>query len=247
MQDERKGVGLPEKEEIERALKQIVGVEAARVCLDDGEIAEIHIAASPGSRPKSVMRDVRSYLAAALGIEVDHKKISIAVLKPCDDHRQGEPSDLGEGGGSRIRFQSIQVLVEGLRAEVQVRLRAEGRALCGIAEGVPAANEVERLAVRATLDALQSMMPPDVRLLGGEVRYAQVGEGEVFVVEVRCVRERSERRLIGACRVEADRLRGAVFATLDALNRVLGLLSPPGWTEVRVGAESAEREEEGIG
>jgi hypothetical protein len=125
-------VALPPKDDIERTLREIVGVEAVRVCLAGEGIAELHIAASPGSRAKNVMRDVRSCLAAVLGIEVDHKKISIAVRKSPGGHPE-TPS--GEGEGMRVRFHSVSVLIEGLQTEVQVRLAAQGRDLLGCASG----------------------------------------------------------------------------------------------------------------
>ena len=46
-----------------------------------GEYLDGHIAAEPGARPKNIARDVRTYLAAALGIPVSHQKISVAVIR----------------------------------------------------------------------------------------------------------------------------------------------------------------------
>jgi hypothetical protein len=234
-------VALPPKDDIERTLREIVGVEAVRVCLAGEGIAELHIAASPGSRAKNVMRDVRSCLAAVLGIEVDHKKISIAVRKSPGGHPE-TPS--GEGEGMRVRFHSVSVLIEGLQTEVQVRLAAQGRDLLGCASGIPVGFETERLVARATLEALQCLLPEDERLLAGDLSCSRVGSGEVMVAEVLWARGRGQQRLIGACPLEADRLRSAVFATLDALNRILAKLAPSGWTEVRVEPEAAEKERE---
>jgi len=243
MQDESTSAARPEREAIEQALRQLVGVEAARVCMDGGAIAEVHIAASPGSRPKNIVRDVRSYLAAALGIELDHKKISIALLKPSVPAR-ADAGDSGAAERRRVRFQSVQMLIDGLHAEALVRLAADGRSLVGTACGVPAKMEMERLVVCATLEALRPLLPDDARLICGGLARPAIGAGRAILVEVRCVRPRSEQRLIGACAAEADPLRGAVLATLDALNRLLGLLAPLGWMEVRVDPESADREEE---
>jgi len=101
---------------IERALAALVGVEAACVRFEGEQIAEVHIAACPGSRAKNIARDVRSYLAAALGIEVDYKRISIAMRRPepgeepaagADAHGAGsdEPAACGEppGAGAQER------------------------------------------------------------------------------------------------------------------------------------------------
>ncbi len=235
-----------DREEIERALCHIRGVEAARVCMDGIEIAEIHIAASAGSRAKNIARDVRSYLAAALGITIDHKKISIAVCKGDADPVEGS-AEMGLGDGTRVLFGSVNLYVEGLRAEAQVRLRMNGRELLGTAAGVPTHLGAERLIAQATLDALQRVTRHDSRLWLGELAHMPWGDDALIVVEVLLVRQRSEERFIGACVVGADRQRAAVLATLDALNRVMRRLTADRWTEIQVEPEGGERESEGQG
>ncbi len=225
---------LPEREQIEQAILQLKGVEGARVCVDGEEITEVHVAAAPGLRAKNLARDVRSYLLAALGIDVHHRKISVAV-------RQGPsgaaPSPAADGEAvvtPRLRFRSVNILVEGLRSEVQVELDGEGRVLVGSAVGVPCALGTERLVVAACLEALGQLVPESVRLVTGDLVLTRLGSGEAFVVEVLLVRQRWEQRLIGACAIGQDRHRSIVLAVLDALNRVLGRLSPGPWVEYSV-------------
>ncbi len=227
-------------EAIERALRQLVGVEAVRVCMDGDEIAELHIAAMPGARPKHIARDVRSYLAAALGVDLDHKRISIAMRRPAEG-----PSGVGSPAlaiAPRILFHSVALHVEGMTAIAQVRLTNGETSLTGSAEGVAAALGSERLVLQATLAAAQRVLREDVRLVPGELAITRLGRGDVVIVELAAVEARSELHLVGACRIADDRLRPVVFATLAALNRVFARLMPVAWTEVRVdpGGPSSE-------
>jgi len=226
--------------ELERSLCGIVGVEAARVTMVGEEIVEIHIVAAPGSRPKHMMRDVRSYLAAALGIDVDHKRISIAVRKSC---ASGGGEDRGQprGGKRRVEFRSVDVQIGRVQTAVTVRLAIERAPLEGDAQGVTAAGETERLLVCATLAALEPLLPPHVRLLAGDVVRLRLGRGEVIVAEVRVVEARQERRLIGACALDGERDPTVVCATLAALNRFLDQHARRGWTEFHVRADGQRR------
>lgn len=221
----------PAPEAIEQALRGLLGVEGARVCVDGEEIAEIHIAAAPGTRAKNVARDVRSYLAAALGLDIDHKRISIAVrraqgMQPAPTSRAGE--------APRVLLRGLGVFLDETSAEAEVRLAAGEVDVTGRAEGPPSAGGSERLIAQATLAALQRMVREEVRLVLGEVMVTRMSGGEVVLVEVHVVRPRATQRLVGASPLAQDRLRPVVFATLAALNRVLAVLLPPGWMEVRV-------------
>lgn len=232
-------VTLPAREEIERTLRQLKGVLAARVCTEGGQITEIHVVAGEGSRPKNIARDVRSYMAAALGIDVHHQKISVAVADPPgpDELTRPIPDEAmsqSNGEAPRVLFNSVNLLVEGVRSEVQVELRLNGRSLIGSSAGAPATLGTERLIAAATLAALEKVVRQDVRLLSGDLTFTRVGPGEAVIVEVVLVKPRSEERLVGACRVQQDRHRCVVFAVLDAINRILGTLMPQDWIEFEV-------------
>jgi hypothetical protein len=241
-------VSVAERERIEQALAKLKGVEAVRVCFEKGEIAEIHVAAQPGARAKNVARDVRTYLAAALGIPVSHQKISVAVCGKAQARSDGAAPAEGEvRRQTRLLFRSVNLLVEGLRSQVQVELSLDGRNLLGTAAGVPCALGTERLVVRATLDALQQAVGDDLRILDGDLVFTRAGSSEAAVVEVVLVWPRSEQRLLGACAVGQDRHRSVVFATLDAVNRIFERLAPQHWIEFEVEAETPESSEEDAG
>jgi len=237
---------LPEREEIERALLQLRGVEGVRVCLDEAGISEIHVVAAPGLRAKNIARDVRSFLMASQGIDIHYRKISVAVRQGPRIEAPGMEPEMEAGPGPRVQFRSVNILVEGLRSEVQVELVAEGRVLTGSAVGVPASLGTERLVAAACIDALGQVLPDSVRLMPGDLVFTRLGPGEAIVAEVLLIRPRWEQRLIGACVVGQDRYRSIVFAVLDALNRILGRLSPGHWVEYKVVPDAASAESEDL-
>ena len=226
--------------EIEQALCQLAGVEAARICWDGGVISEVHIAAAPGTRPKHIARDVRSYMAAVLGIDVDHKKISIALRK-ADEAHLGEARPAGAGGAreGRTRLESLTLHVETTAAEAEVLLSAAGREMRGVTRGSPSADGLERAVFGATLEALQQLVRHEVRLTAGELRRLRLGSREARLVEVTVCRANEEQHLLGIAWVRQDAYRAVVMATLNAVNRTLCRLAPVHWTEIRVEPDGA--------
>ena len=131
-----------------------------------------------------------------------------------------------------------------LPARAEVRLQAGKQEWIGCASGISSPAFVQRLLVRATLDAAQIVFSGDTRLADGDMATVRLGGTDVLAVEVFLVRGRAETRLIGACRMDGDPLRGAVHAAMDALNRVMASQSGPDWTVFRVEPEEPEQERE---
>ncbi len=233
-----------EQEELQRVICQVKGVEAAQINFSDtGEISEIHIAASPSIRAKNLARDVRSFLAATLGINVSHQKISIAVRneeirlgsEPAVPTATAEDKPLLSAENSRLLFRSVNLFVEGLHAEVHVNLTFAGREISGSATGVPAALGTERLIAEATLDALSQLIDQNTKLISGDLTIATIGGRQVVLSEVILVQSRHEQHLVGVCPMGQDRSRCIVFAILSALNRILGRITQPSrWIEFQV-------------
>ncbi|MCJ7806863.1 MAG: hypothetical protein MUP57_04880, partial [Clostridia bacterium] len=68
--------------EIESIISQIQGVSSGRLVCQDGDIVEIHVLADKTRSPKQVVRDIESAVLIKLGLELDHKRISVAQLGP---------------------------------------------------------------------------------------------------------------------------------------------------------------------
>src|SRR5690606_41535990 len=58
-------------------LARLDGVEAVRVVGTDSRLEEIHVLARTNKPDKQVVRDVQSLAAAAFGIEVDRRNVSV--------------------------------------------------------------------------------------------------------------------------------------------------------------------------
>ncbi len=126
----------------------------------------------------------------------------------------------------RVRFVTANLFVSGLRTQAQVELSWQGATRLGNATGASARDNAHRLLSSATLQALIPYLGEDVTLAPHEVEFVRLGRQETVVVTVKLLAQRSEKTLVGACTVEQDVAQSVVYATLAAVNRVLGGLKP---------------------
>lgn len=112
------------------------------------------------------------------------------------------------------------------RCSAEVELEFEpGDAVIGRAEGIATPLGDVRLAAEATLRAIEQFAAGALRfeLLG--VKQMRAFDANVVIVSVICIAgndSSKERRLLGCHLAGDDPLRGAVVATLQATNRLLG-------------------------
>ena len=113
-------------------------------------------------------------------------------------------------------------------AEVELEYQP-GDAVVGRAEGISAPLGDIRLAAEATLRAIEEFSRGTLRLELLGVKQMRAFDANVVIVSVQCVDGESpngergkERRLLGCHLAGEDPLRGAVIATLQATNRLLG-------------------------
>ena len=132
-----------------------------------------------------------------------------------------EPAPPREGN-LRVRFGSANLFVSGLKTTAQVELSWQGMTRLGSATGASARDNAARLLSAATLNALVPYLGDDVTLAPHEVEFARLGRQEVVLVTVKLLGQRSEKTLVGSCTVEQDMAQSVVYATLSAVNRVLG-------------------------
>jgi hypothetical protein len=204
---------------------RILGVTSCRIRLDGGgAIAEVHVVASPGKSARLIARDVEGALKAELDIDVDHRKIGVVVL----DGNAPEAPELEEfpilEHPSRFAFSSVNVVSsrDGSRAEVE--LTRDGASVFGGAESTNPTAGALVVVADATLRAVSESLDDPTRLCLGGVLKVPLGGGEVIVVRVDVVGPRHTKSLAGCALVSGDEHRTAVFATLDAVNRLIGKL-----------------------
>ncbi|WP_088225701.1 hypothetical protein [Desulfosporosinus sp. FKB] len=204
----------------EQAIMQIKSVIAARINLNNqGEIEEVHVLANSGRPPKQVVRDVESVMAAQFGLEVDHKKISVAQVG--DDE---ENNALAVVESTRPKLVGVTLRTVNGMAEVKVELLSGDKLIEGIADGPSSAYNKLRLFVDATLKALASITLKDFLFVTEDVGIMRLAKQEVALVSITLIASTGEQSLTGCALVRSDDREAVVKATLDAVNRKLKFL-----------------------
>lgn len=155
------------------------------------------------------------------------------MSRPVDDSKTAVESGLSasatSGGGRRERLRFTRFNFERsptARCSAEVELEYEpGDTVTGRAEGIATPLGDVRLAAEATLRAIEQFAAGALRfeLLG--VKQMRAFDANVVIVSVICTAgdgSSKERRLLGCHLAGDDPLRGAVIATLQATNRLLG-------------------------
>ncbi|MDI6870321.1 MAG: hypothetical protein QME79_02995 [Bacillota bacterium] len=203
---------------IEKALQKLPGVGSVRLLVNEaGEIQEVHALADSGRLPKQVVKDFETLLLTKFGIEIDHRKISIAQLGD-------EPKP--PGPLPRLVIRGLELRNQGTVTSVRVELADPERSTAGAAEGPSSTTNKLRLVAQATLAAVKGFTGDLVQYVLEDVRLERVARREVVVVCVTLVGAKGEETLLGTCRVGRDETEATIRATLSALNRRLGKLIP---------------------
>jgi hypothetical protein len=202
--------------DIESVIRSLTCVQSVRVVTGKGDaIEEIHVLTDSSRAPKQLVRDVESALMAEFGLELDHKKVSIAQTQ------NGKRSRFVE---SRLKLSDVSISLNGTQAGAAVRLACNGTYM-GQASGHSAGHGQLRLIATATLQAIQSRGGPDTALVLDDLNPSVNLSGQtVVVVSVNMIGPRGEELLIGSAMVKQDLWKAVVNATLDAINRRLGII-----------------------
>lgn len=219
------------------SLRDIVGANIS-VSLDETEITEISVLAEGHRPPKQIVRDVRSALRAEYQIDLDYRRISVAQKR--DSSAEGsrptpppaEPTVLTLASARvreepltvRLQFCGVTTSIEQHRCRVRVELALGEREGMGEALGANSRREIPRLVALATLDAVRKFLDEGYTLSLSEVEVRRFAGEEVVLVGVKFYKDRLEKPLTGSCVVAHDLQQSVVYATLDALNRILGRL-----------------------
>ena len=216
-------------EAIEASLRQIAGVQSARVRVEDGDIAEVHVVAAPSRRAKGVVRDVVAALFGRHGITVNHQNVNVVTA--------GGPAEveLDEGPSSRrLLFRSVNLYREGNHNEGQVELQDGDRVLIGNASGPAVRQSQERLVAQAAMQAVSRTFGGGVALELAGLQRSRVGSRTAMVVHLIVLRGRNQTQLVGSALIGTDALEATVFAVLHALNRILPTLAGEDTVEYEV-------------
>ncbi len=209
-------------EDIEAAIAQVGEIKAARVVADlDGAIQEIHVLALPSKPPKQLVRDIESTLMARFGLPIDHRKISIAQLGREMVEAEEQPAAVVD---SRARIVSVNFSVSGIVASAVVTLEIGGTEYTGRATGPASETGRMRQVSMAALDALTQRIGDKNAFALEDVMICQLGRERVAVACVSLVSRYGEESFTGSALVRQSDSDSIVRATLDAINRRMGLL-----------------------
>ena len=199
--------------EIEEAISEVRGVNGVRVVADEeGKIEEIHVIVDAKRSPKQVVRDIESVLLAKCNVAVDHRKISVAQIgeEPRSAH-------------IRLQFLDISLSISAIKARAFVRLKKGDEIVEGEAIGPASTRNIPYLFSQATLKAIEKCLPEEVSLSLDDLIITNSKGRETVVVLIDLVTLNGEEPLAGAALVKQDVGKATVLATLNAINRRLGI------------------------
>lgn len=238
-------------EDVEQAVAGLKDVVSSRIVAgDDGGIVEVHVVADSARSAKQVARDVESMIVSKLGLQMDHRKISVAQIddpaEPAGDPAPTQTATAPEphagfylaASERRIEFVGVSLAQSHMMAEARVELERDGIATVAEASGADSSESVLRMIADATIQAVQRFYEDGGLFSVTAVEQTTVGGKPIVVASVAHVSERHERSLIGACPVNGDVQRAVALATLDAVNRFLRRLEPKEPTDYEIGPAS---------
>ena len=220
---------------IEKLLHGLEGVGSLKIVPDGhGGIEEIHVLSSSSLGPKQIVRNIESALLAEFGLQIDHRKISIARVRRPEIEAATEASAAAESQAAAAPVPAVSserrlvlgnVHIEraaGQKVMCRVDLAHEDTVFTGEAEGPDFEKARMEVAATAALAAAQQASGDSVLLsLQGIDSVGAFGQSFVLAAVNGTVRRDSES-LAGVVRVRDSVEEAAVLACLQAINRWTG-------------------------
>ncbi|KGG80095.1 hypothetical protein [Caloranaerobacter azorensis] len=196
--------------DIEQFINQIKSVLSCKIVADEnGSIQEIHILSDTKRSPKQVSRDVQSGLISRFGLDIDHKKISIAQI----DEKVAENKDF------RLKLKTIEFSTLGTKVFIKVILEKDEEVFEGEISGINTVSNSQRLLGTAALKAVEKFLGTEDNFILEDIKTIELAGREVVVSAVTFVTNNYEKLLSGCAFVNRDKKEAVVKATLDAINR----------------------------
>ena len=173
--------------------------------------------ANSARSPKQVVRDIESAVLVQKGLQLDHKKISVAQLE------SGNPIPVENG--IRFLFRSITLKSESGRAEVIITIDAGNESYTAGVSGPNTRQNRLRMVASATIEAVEKSLGVKHILSVGDAQKMHLCGQNAIAVGV-CLRSESqEELLLGTAINKGDDLEATVRASLDAINRRMNVLT----------------------
>ncbi len=238
----------PDIPELEKLIQGIHDVTGCRIITNTaGEITEIHVTAVSDRSGRIIARDVDTLLNVKAGIDVDHRKIGVAVTGlPEKEEETPEPAEAKpapkprplyaapetveqlivedeEDVEDRPIIRKVGVFHEDNQVHAEVTLNLGGTKAVGEAKDADTPSGHIAALIRATLEALLIIYDTKIRFSDPQFRIVTLGNEEIFLVHLSAVEGRNVHSFAGSAIIRQDSRQTAVMATLGALNRIMGL------------------------
>lgn len=230
-----------EAAEIDRLLETLSGVVRARVRqADSGRLSEIHVLSDGAVAPKQIVRNIETALRTAFDLSIDHRVVSIAVLK--EDVDASDVDQVAGGNGStassrpkgvpRVVFRRLRVVQEEpLKVTAYVELELDDVIFEGSHRDTDTPRSRVYASARAVIEALEYLAEKEMAFYLAGMESVNAFQKDVLVVMVEGRKDRDQRRMLGTAIVGEDPHEAAVRAVLDAVNRFIS--RPGGGTKAR--------------
>lgn len=223
--------------QIDTLLETLTGVVRARVRPDENgrHLREIHVLSDGALAPKQIVRNIETLLKTAFDLTIDHRIVSIAVLKqgaeveesaareaPVQEPRpERRARKASTGPGSRVVFHKLQVVQDALKCTAHVELKLGDVIFEGMHRDTDTPEARVYAAARAVIEALEYLTEKQMAFYLAGLEQMRVYEDRLLVVLVEARRGRQRMRMVGTAAVKDDTHEAAVRAVLDAVNRFI--------------------------
>lgn len=209
----------------ENDLRRIPGVKAARVVGADAPI-EIHVQTSTDKSAKQVVRDVQSLAAAAYGISIDHRIVSVVQTGEELPEEAAAPQQV-QAPPARVILNWLMQASQGDSGRIDVGLRWAFGETAGGAQAASSQREARaRAAAEACVQALDAALRPQrINVEVDTLVLTQIGSTEAVLVKVLFREKANATPLLGVAQIEDDVASATARALLHALNRKLSAIT----------------------
>jgi hypothetical protein len=214
--------------EIDRLIETLSGVVRARVRLspEGDNLTEIHILSDGAVTPKQIVRNVETLLQTAFELKIDHRVVSIAVLKPGAEMAKGAEPQPATGFAyplpQRVIFRRLRVVQEEpYKCTAYVELRLGDIIFEGNHRETDTPRARMYASARAVIEALEYLAEKEISLYLAGLEQVRVLQRDVLVALVEGRRHLQEVQMLGASVIDDDPYEAAVRAVLDAVNRFI--------------------------
>jgi len=225
--------------QIDTLLETLTGVVRARVRPDeDGhQLREIHVLSDGALAPKQIVRNIETLLKTAFDLTIDHRIVSIAVLKEgaeVEEAGRPEPPPVPPPRPApsrpipRVVFHRLRVVQEeALKCIAYVELKLGDVIFEGSHRDTDTPEARIYAAARAVIEALEYLTEKEMAFYLAGLEQMRVYDDRVVIVLVEARRGRQRMRMVGTAAVSDDLHEAAVRAVLDAVNRFITRPSEP--------------------